>query len=197
MKRVTTLLALALLATSCASGGASGKDLGGPPRNFEGFPSQSLEGVVYAQAALDLGVVGSKLLENGIVPIQLTVSLSGVGRDDYQVLLKPERMNPRLYLADGTSLRLLSTARVVDGMRDRDAKLIRQKALKGGLVSSDAMHGILFFALTPEKAFATGARTVTHTYNDLSRKLKLTHSLLSFNVTVGDTQQPFYVGIQR
>lgn len=201
MKLAITILALGLMGASCASKGPKGRYLGGPPENFEGFPSQALEGVVYAKASFEVDqkqLFGADLIKKrGIVPVRLTIQLSGKDQEDYQILLNPERMDPRLYLLDGTPLNPVDPEQVAKGLKDEAGMKIRRSALRGGLIGSEATQGHLYFQLASSEGLAGKGSQVTHTQGGLSRTLDLTHSLLSFNVTDGDTQKPFYVGIQR
>jgi len=200
MRNLFTLLAL-LLPAGCGSPGAivvSGVD--DSSTYFDGFPAQSLEGIVYSQAAFDNDyeeTFDTDLIERGVVPIRVTIQLRGEGQERAQILVKPDRMGARLYLLDGTALPHAPADRVAAVLEERTARLVRKHALPGGLLGATPNEGYLFFSLQPEQSFETFGRVVRHHDGEVTRRLDLTHSLLAFDVMVEDAPQPFYVGIQR
>ena len=200
MKRL--ILATALLPlTSCL--GSAPKlvlDHAATVQGFEGFPPQALEGIVYAQAGYDENHKAAfryDLVRKGIIPVRLTMQLRGEGQDNAQILIKPGRMKARLYLIDGTALAQVHADEVADRLNERSARLVRERAFKGGLLGSDPTEGYLFFALEPEKAFRAKGRRLTHIHEGITHRFDLAHSLLAFEVANQNSSQEIYVGIQR
>ena len=200
MKRLI-LITLALLPFSC---------LGSKPRllldhstlvhGFEGFPPQALEGIVYAQAAYDedhAKTFRHDLMRKGIIPVRLNMQLRGVGQENAQILIKPGRMNARLYLIDGTPLGQVRADDVADRLGERPARLVREHAFQGGLLGSQPTTGYLFFALEPLEEFKSKGRNLTHTQEGVAHRFDLAHSLLAFEVAIQNSSQEIYVGIQR
>lgn len=204
MRSRSHLLVLALLLAGCGSSGVQGEDFGGPPTALSGFPPQSIEGIVYAQAryadhARELGV--DLLSSDGIIPIKLKVLLRGSGQQEAQIYLNPERMNLRMYLPDGTILRSLSTDDVVSQVsREKVAQVIRDSAFRGDLLSTTGIEGYVFFRLRPRDEFEVDGRRLRHASRGVTHSMDLTDSLIAFDLSVetgGNLLQPFYVGIQR
>ena len=167
---------------------------------FDGFPAQSLEGIVYAQAAFDGDydeTFGTDLIERGVVPVRVTMQLRGEGQASAQVLIKPGRMRARLYLLDGTALPHVPADRVAAALKEKPARRVRRHAFHGGLLGATPSEGYLFFSLQPQEAFEADGRIVRHADGSVERRLDLAHSLLAFDVMVEDTPQPIYVGIQH
>lgn len=198
---VLTALVLAGCASSSAPLATVGSDpLEHPPRGFRGFPPQSLHGIVFASAhmAPDHEDVFEFNFERkaDILPIAVTVLLRGQGQDEAQVLLNPERWNPQLFLEDGTALRALSVDEVIEAAPERVAARIRQKAMRGGLVSARAEERYLFFRLSPGENLQLDDQRVHHMVEGGTRVLELGDSLLAMQVTVEGELIPFYLGIQ-
>jgi len=167
---------------------------------FDGFPAQSLEGIVYAQAAFDGNyedTFESDLIDRGVVPVRVTMQLRGEGQEKAQIMIKPGRMGARLYLLDGTALAHVPADAVAAALAGKPARRVRELAFQGGLLGSTATEGYLFFSLQPAGDFQTYGRIVRHADGDVVRRLDLAHSLLAFDVMVEDAPRPFYVGIQR
>ncbi len=201
MKKLLLLTATALLPLSCL--GSSSQlvlDHSRSVQSFEGFPPQALEGIVYAQAAFDENHAETfrhDLMRKGIIPIHLGMQLRGEGQENAQILIKPDRMKARLYLIDGTALRQVHADDVADRVKERSARLIRDNAFKGGLLSAQANEGYLFFAFDPLDEFQAKGRKLTHVNQGISHHFDLAHSLMAFEVTVHNSSQEIYVGIQR
>lgn len=194
-------LAVALLC-ACASSSLTSRDpLARPPSNFDGFPSQTLQGIVFASAryiAEHDEIFGVDLFAKArVIPIAVTIRLRGPGQDEAQALLNPERMDPRLFLQDGTPLAALSAEAVVARVAPRHAANVRAHALQSGLLSPDGREAFLFFALEPRERFRFDGESVEREQDGATRELDLRASLLAFNVTIDGEPRPFYLGLQR
>ena len=194
-------LALFLCLASCASSkaivapGNAVADSG-----FDGFPAQSLEGIVYAQASFDADYEETfhvDLIDRGILPIHVNMQLRGEGQENAQILVRPGRMGARLYLLDGTVLEHVPADQITPSLKEKAAREVRRLAFQGGLLGSYAREGYLYFALVPEEDFDANGRSLVHTVDGIARSLDVTHSLFAFDVMVEDQATPFYVGIQR
>lgn len=175
-------------------------DVVGATAAFDGFPPQALEGIVYAQALFDgdyEDTFGTDLVTRGVVPVHVTMQLRGQGQENAQILIKPGRMDARLYLIDGTALPHVTADEVAGALKEKFAREVRQHAFQGGLLGSEPNEGYLFFSLQSEGEFEAQGRAVRHDVDGIQRRLDLTHSLLAFDVMVEDTPKAFYVGIQR
>lgn len=194
------LLFVGLLA-ACSSSGPKGDAIAVNPSGFEGFPAQTLESIVYAQARFypdherKLGV--DLIDEEDIIPVALTVRLRGEDQDKAQIFLSAEQMGLALYLPDGTVLSPVDVEKVVDPLRDRDADRIRERSFQPGLLGPESQEGFVFFRLAPRGDFGVRGEKIDHVENGVSRPMILTGSLLTFNVTIEDRLEPFYVGLQR
>jgi len=200
MRSLLPLLVAAGLAGCSSTPSIVASSPGVPSFAFDGFPAQSLEGIVYAQAAFDGDyeeTFDADLVAYGIVPIQVTMQLRGEGQDNAQILIKPGRMGARLYLLDGTALPMVPADQVAAALKEKAARRVRSAAFQGGLLGPEPTEGTLFFSLHPQNAFRTRGRKVVHMDRGIERELDLAHSLLAFDVTVEDSPTPFFVGIQR
>ncbi len=203
--RSTLFASLALgLVAACATTEnpfATPSVLDAPPANFNGFPPQTLQGIVFASARWvpdHEELFGVDLISRaGVVPVAVTVRLRGQGQSEAQVLLNPERMDPELVLQDGTVLAAVGVEDVIARLPARYAATLRSRALKTGLVSANGEEGFLFFALEPQKSFDVDGTSVVHETEVGPRALSLVASLLTFGVVVDGAVKPFYVGLQH
>ena len=199
MNRTFLLALAATLAVACSSGPEIKNVYCDPPR-FQGFPSSGAEGIVFATASLDPSSeseLGVELLEEGIIPVKLSLQLKGAGVNERIVQVEETRWDARLYLLDGTVLPWVDAEKVVKDLdlgKD-EAKKVRNHAFRPQLIESQPLTGYLFFALY-EKHFHVDGRKVTHVQNGLARNLRLEDSLLAFNLTQEDRVEPFYTGIR-
>lgn len=191
---------LLLVAGGCGGISVSGNEFGGPPKSFRGFPSLTLEGIVYAEArytdhAADLGI---DLVEyERVLPILLQVRLRGQGADEAQIVLKPARMDLRLVLPDGTVLRPAYVDDIASRQDEEIGKRIRSRAFKGGLLEQEPTEGYVLFALQPAEQFEVSGREIRHVRDGVVRTFDLAKSLLAFDLSIGEsTITPFYVGVQ-
>lgn len=192
----------ALLLAGCASTPAPwAGPLDEPPRDFQGYPPQVLDGIVYASARFVpdyADIFGFDLVRKAnVLPVAVTVVLRGPNQDQAQVMLKPEQWNPQLYLQDGTALSAMSVQEVVDVTPERLAGTVRDKALRGGLLSPKSEEQYLFFRLDPDAGLEVDGWRVRSEHEDVVRELDLAASLLAFQVTIDGAPVPFYLGIQR
>lgn len=193
-----SILPLLLATAACSSGP---KRLAATDNSLLGFPPLTAQDIVYAQARfedpqLTFGV--DLLEENGILPIILTVQLRGQGQENAQILISPERMDLRLYLADGTPVRPVSAEAVAAVVDEQPAARVQERKFRGGLLSSSPTEGFVFFQLGADEFDDSRGATVLHAVEaGFRRALDVGHSLLAFNVTIQNTQQPFFVGIER
>ena len=196
--RLLCALISAFVFSGCASSSLVVSEVVGSTTAFDGFPAQSLEGILYAQAAFDGDydeTFGTDLIERGVVPVRVTMQLRGKGQESAQILIKPGLMGARLYLLDGTALPPVPADRVAAALKEKHARRVRKHAFQGGLLGATPSEGYLFFALQPQEAFEADGRIVRHTDRGVVRRLDLAHSLLAFDVMVEDAPQPIYVGI--
>jgi len=168
------------------------------PPDFDGFPSSGSEGIVYVEARLDPGHasdLGTDLLEQGIVPVTLSIQLRGKGADERVIRLEPDRWDMRLYLPDGTVVPGVSAEKAARKLDEEHAPAVRKRAFLPSLIGTQPSQGYLYFALD-SKRFQVDGRALHHREKKTSRPLRLADSLLAFNVTDGDTVVPCYVGIR-
>ena len=199
--RRVVLVLLPLLFVSCAGGAPKGDSISLGEPAFEGFPAQTLENIVYAQAHLPSDherVFGVDLIEKeGVIPIALSVQLRGENMESAQILLSAERMDLALFLPDGTALPLVSAERVASPLRARFAEKVMNHAFRPGLLGAEPTEGYVFFKIAPAKEIGVEDGKVLHATSGVARPMRLTGCLLTFNVTIGDHIEPFFVGLQR
>lgn len=172
-------LGLGLLLASCAL--PSRPRVVGSPRGFHGFPTESTDRAVWAEAVLPVErgpVLVDDLARRRVLPILLRVGL--VGRDAPEALrIDPDTFRPRLYLSDGTVLRWIPPEEA-----ERDARLRSLAARKGFSMTllgpwEESRRGLLFFDLGKVRAREHFA-LVKH--GEFYRELDLHHALLAFQV---------------
>lgn len=189
-------IALSLLLATLASCGLSTQPtvIATPP-GFDGFPVESSDAEVWAEAVLytdHVELLGEDLVEQGVLPLALRVGLvSGdVGR---LVRLSPESFDPRLYLPDGTVLgavrerRMRSSSAIQRAARDHGLELTLLPAWTA------AEEGFLFLELGDvrvERNFA-----LTHRQGHY-RELDLFHALLAFVVETDAGPREVRVGLR-
>jgi len=199
--RRVVLACLPLLLASCAGSGAKGEFISPKAPGFEGFPAQTLENIVYAQAHLPADhkrIFGVDLIDKeDIIPIALTVQLRGEDMDRAQILLSAERMNLVLYLPDGTALRHVTAGDVAGSLKDKHAERVMSRIFRPGLLGPEPTEGFVFFRIAPRKEFRVQGTNLMHTKNGVARPMNMSGSLLTFNVTMGDHIEPFFVGLKR
>jgi len=195
------LVCLPLLLVSCAGGGAKGDFISPRAPGFEGFPAQTLENIVYAQAHLPSDykrTFGVDLInKQDIIPIALTVQLRGENMEQAQFLLSTERMDLALYLPDGTALSPVPADRVAEPLKDKHADRVMSQAFRPGLLGPTPIEGFVFFRIAPRKEFRVEGTNLLHVKNGMARPMNMAGSLMTFNVTMGDHIEPFFVGLQR
>ncbi|MCE9594204.1 MAG: hypothetical protein K8S98_08420 [Planctomycetes bacterium] len=199
-----TILAVAFaLCTSCAAVNApfrSADPLAATPAT-QGFPSQKLDGLIFAAARWDAQhdeVFGLDLVRAAdVLPIAVTACLRGDGQDRARAWLNPERMAPELFLADGTALAALTADEVTARVPERYGARLKKLALGTGLMTAHADEGWLFFELAPRGAFDVGERTIAHTSGERTSELDLRASLVAFQVTLDGREQSVCVGVGR
>jgi hypothetical protein len=197
----TFLLSAILLCASCAGTPLLDDDPLGRPAQTRGFPSQKLDGLLFAAArwdALHDEVFGIDLVQAAdVLPIAVTACLRGEGQDKARAWLNPERMAPEFFLADGTALRALTVDEVAARVPERYGARLRKLALGTGLLSARADEGWLFFELAPRGSFDVGERTIAHSKDGRSSTLDLRASLVAFQVTLDGGEQALCVGVGR
>lgn len=194
---ITWLLLGANLLGACSSGPEVKNVYCDPPR-FEGFPSSGSEGIVFMEARLDpnhSSELGLDLLEEGVVPVKLSLQLKGASADERIVQVEPDRWDARLYLLDGTVLPWVEVEDVVERLDDDEAKQLRRLAFRPKLVETEPLTGYVFFALDPKRTRWNGRR-IDHIEKGSSRPLRLEDSLLAFNLTQEDRVGVYFVGIR-
>ena len=137
MRLLCTLISAFLFSGCASSDSFVVSEVVGSTTAFDGFPAQSLEGIVYAQAAFDGDydeTFATDLIERGVVPVRVTMQLRGEGQESAQVLIKPGRMRARLYLLDGTALPHVPADRVAAALKEKPARRVRRHAFHGGLI---------------------------------------------------------------
>ena len=197
-RRPIALFALTVLALAACSSGPEIKSVYCDPPHFEGFPSSGAEGIVFATASLDpssQSELRADLLEQGVVPVKLSIQLKGVGAAERIIQLEADRWDARLYLLDGTVLPLVAVETVVKELDDVAAQRVRAHAFRPKLIETQPLQGYLFFALDPRR-FQLDGRRVTHVEHGLARTLRLEDSLLAFNLTQEDRLEPYFIGIR-
>lgn len=125
-----------------------------PVRSFPGFPdSNFLDGVFYAQAELETqskDEFGTDVVERtGAVPVHLRITLSGDVADELTIELKAGRMDPHLYLEDGTVLEHVPASQIVDTVATKYKATIEDRAFAPRLMKgrNDEIAGFLFFTV--------------------------------------------------
>ena len=204
MRRTTRALSVAALAlcTACASGGVAEGGFRAPPKSFNGYPSQALADIVFAEARLytdHADIFKRDLLKrHGIVPVALRVGLRGQGQETARIRIAPDDMDLRLYLQDGTILAPVPYERVAK-LDERSSERVTREALKPSLLVTweDSPQGFVFFQLRDRDHFEIDGTTIVNRNDRLARTLDLSKSLLSFEVATEDRRIPFFVGLQR
>jgi hypothetical protein len=153
--RILACGALAVLA-SCGSSNPDRAALvfDRPVRSFPGFSdSNFLDGVFYAQAELETqskDAFGTDIVERaGALSVQLRITLSGDVADELTIELKSGRMDPHLYLEDGTVLEHVPATQVVDSVASKYKTKVENAAFAPRLMKgrNDEIEGYLFFAV--------------------------------------------------
>lgn len=179
--------ALAALA-SCGSSSPNRGELvfSEPVSAFPGFADSSLQaGVFYAQCAYEndtkseLGVDVAE--EAGVVPIFLRITLSGEIADDVTIELKTDRMDPHLYLEDGTVMKHVPALEIAQRVPKKFRASVEDTAFSPRLMRgrNDEISGYLYFEapgsvrIDGASAFATDVAGGLHA-------LSVRRSLLAF-----------------
>lgn len=187
-------VALLVVSSGCESGRID------PPERFTGFPSQSFEGIVFAEARYYLNhadIFDDDLIEEeGLVPIALKIGLRGEGQETAQYRIAPDDMEFSLHLLDGTLLQALDYRKIQPGEDVGD--VVAMEALKGTLLESweRTREGFVFFRLPEGVEYSEELHSIVIERGDQVRSLDLAHSLCSFRVTIGNRLVPFHVGVQ-
>ncbi|HED65945.1 MAG TPA: hypothetical protein ENJ09_10365 [Planctomycetes bacterium] len=194
--RAGTRLAALLLGASTALACAlpSRPAVVGTPRGFRGFPTESTDTAIWAEAVLPVErgpVLVDELAGHRVLPVLLRVGLVSDSNLD-ALRIDPETFNPRLYLSDGTVLPWISPEKAV-----RDSKLRSLAAKKGFAMTllapwEETRRGLVFFDLGRVRARDHFA-LVRH--GDVFRELDLYHSLLGFRAEGRDGPHEVRVGI--
>lgn len=200
MKRSVTVPSLALLlVVACSSPPDGNPNLGGPPPNARGYPSETPEGIVFAAAHYrpdHASIFRFDLLrELGIVPVHLEVKLRGEGQETAQYLLSQELWEPRLILQDGTVIHATDVEDFVGELDEDDANRVRAEGFQPGLLDAPR-SGFVFFRLEPRAEFRVERDVVRHVTGGTTRGIDVTESLLVFKISKGDVPDDFYVGIR-
>ena len=187
---------------ACGSTGPSGKTFArSAPAGDVGFPSQTSEGAVYAEARFredhrgDLGL--DLIKQRRIMPVELMVQLAPGEAGSRTVTIKGEQMSPRLYLQDGTALDPVDPERVIDTVRKRDREQVREQVFRAGILSLRPTKGYLFFELPEPREFAAEGYEARRASGEALRLLRLDSSVLAFDVSDQDERFTMYVGVQR
>jgi hypothetical protein len=213
----TIALVLALACAACSSNASKGEGFP-PPAASQGFPRSASDEGVYAEASyelLDRDVFDVDLAKAGIIPVYLKIQLRGEGMSTKIIRLDEDRWDMRLYLQDGTVLSAIDPgdfaperaasrsatsnrrARAGAGAPASDGPLdLRGHALEPTLLGEQATEGYVFFKLAPAGNFRADGGTVYHMRADGIRPLRVSDSLVAFNVSIEDAVRPFYVGIR-
>ena len=197
MNSLRLLIALGLLGAGCNSLPAPNPDLGGPPESFNEYEASTEQNSVSVSAFFEPNyedIFKFDLLKAGVIPIKLSaVALderAGLGK----VRLKNSSWNPRLFLQDGTALRLMSIDELKPLSKEVFKAASKQRFTPGDLRKE--IEGFLFFKIEPKDAFRINGRELVHKRGATSRGVDLYHSLLSFIVTIEDESFPFFIGIK-
>jgi hypothetical protein len=191
------VIVLALIASGCKSLPAPNLNLGAAPQKFIGYEAATNQYYTSVTASFEPNYEDTfdyDLLDEGIIPIELTAKALDERADLGEVWLKPNNWNPRLFLQDGTALRLME----IDELKDVSTKVFKTASgirFSPGDLRNE-ISGWLFFRLDPKSSFDVDGREITHRRGELSREIDLYHSLLSFTLTIKDETFPFYIGIK-
>lgn len=166
-----------------------------------GFPAQKLDGLVFASARFDERydeAFGLDLVRVAdVLPIAVTVALRGPGQDEARAWLNPERFDPELVLADGTTLAALPPRIVAKRVAERFGERVESKGLETGLLSPRGTSGWLYFDLDAHGDFDVDGTTIEHSVGGRRRALAIDESLLTFAITLDEHEQDFCVGVGR
>ena len=198
MKRNVLAVSLVLLC-ACSSTPERNPDLGGPPSGVRGFPSETLEDIVFSGAhfrADHAKQLRYNFLRNDkVIPVELEVKLHGEGADVAQYSLSQELWEPRLILQDGSVIHAIDIEALVEDLDDDDANVVRKKSFRPGLLDKPRM-GFVFFPLEPKRDYRVEDKQLHHKAGGVTRGLDIIGSLLVFRVSKGDVLDDFYVGIR-
>lgn len=190
VRPIPHVLACAALAalTSCGSSSPARGELvfSEPVNSFPGFSESNLQaGVFYAQAAyendtkseLDVDVAKAA----NVVPILLRITLSGEIADDVTIELKSDRMDPHLYLEDGTVMRFVPALEVAQRVPKKHRPTVEDTAFAPRLMRgrNDEISGYLYFE-APEGVRTDGGSAYSTDAAGGVHALSLRRSLLAF-----------------
>jgi hypothetical protein len=186
------------LVTGCSSLPQPQPHLGGPPRSFSLYEASTTQYKVDASAKFEADYEDKfecDLLEEGVVPIFFKIeALSESAKTGGNAKLQAGTWDPRLYLQDGSALRLMEVEEI-KGISSKAGKIASKERFSPENLRGE-LKGYLFFKIEPQGAFDLSGQTITHTVGSTSRDVNLYHSLLGFTVTIDDESYPFYIGIK-
>ncbi len=193
--RVTSLLLLAAGWTACAS---PARGIVSSPPGFGGFPTRSSDAELWAEAVLytdHADRLGADLAGARVLPVALRVgTITAPPNAEERFALRPETLDARLFLQDGTVLEWTRPDAVPARGRVRNAATNRGLALSLVPTWENAEEGFLFFTLPPgvdvKSHYALTAR------NGVYREVDLNHSLLCFRVETPEGTREIKVGVR-
>jgi hypothetical protein len=191
------VFAFALITAGCKSQPSPNFNLGEAPQKFTGYEAATNQYFTSVKASFEPNYEETfdyDLLDERIIPIELTAQALDETAALGEVWLKPNSWNPQLFLQDGTALRLME----IDELKEVSTKVFKTASdlrFSPGDLRNE-ITGWLFFKLEPEAAFQIDGRKITHKRGETTSEIDLYHSMLSFTLTIKDETFPFYIGIK-
>ncbi len=201
-------LVLCILLGACSSAPSAAKTHGPPPEFRGSFParaelSRSHGQVVVVAEASYVGrherMLGAELTQFGILPVRLSLGLTGKHLQQTHIQLDAKSWNLRLVLPDGSLLRPVSEADLEGTYASSARAKMEEHSLRSGplldLRIAREKELFVYFKL-PETGWSFQGDRLLFQSSDQKEQFKLAHALLAFDVQENGQPLSIRVGLQ-